>query len=186
MRMNYFGDSYDIVKQSMLRWLIEFGNWQVHPMFTHAVSPSDVRAFEAFLGVLVLTQKVLRKQSERRSYLSSSTFKTNIFYDPDTGLRMKSQRVRSTAHLYADELAAIVGERADSLTMVFDQSLPRGSEEKSLIAKMAMLRDDGMHCFAYQSHASFWVVGNDAKLVSRARTHLQRQSRLPSFRLLTV
>lgn len=94
MKMNYFGDSYDIVKQSMLRWLIEFGNWQVHPMFTHAVSPSDVRAFEAFLGVPVLMKKVLRKPTDRWSYLSSPTFKTNVFYDPDTGLRMKNQRVR--------------------------------------------------------------------------------------------
>ena len=50
MRMRYFGDSYDIVKQSLLRWLRTLGDWSAHPMFTEAVSDADVAAFETLLG----------------------------------------------------------------------------------------------------------------------------------------
>jgi len=41
MRMRYFGDSYDIVKQSLLRWLQSFGPWSVLPMFTEPVSDEE-------------------------------------------------------------------------------------------------------------------------------------------------
>jgi len=47
MRMRYFGDSYDIVKQSLLRWLRPLGEWSVHPMFTEPVSPGKVALFRS-------------------------------------------------------------------------------------------------------------------------------------------
>jgi hypothetical protein len=36
--MRYFGDSYDIVKQSLIRWLADFGQWSAHPMFPEGVA----------------------------------------------------------------------------------------------------------------------------------------------------
>jgi hypothetical protein len=50
MRMSYFGDSYDSVKQSLLRWLRPFGEWSIHPMFTEGVSAANVSGFEQFIG----------------------------------------------------------------------------------------------------------------------------------------
>jgi hypothetical protein len=35
MKLQYFSDSYDIVKKSLIAWLA--GNWAVHPMFTEQV-----------------------------------------------------------------------------------------------------------------------------------------------------
>jgi hypothetical protein len=43
MKLRYFGDSYDIVKKSMLAWLSPFGKWQTHPMFTEVVVPTRRR-----------------------------------------------------------------------------------------------------------------------------------------------
>lgn len=40
MKLQYFGDSYDIVKKSLICWLSEFGPWVTHPMFTEDVSPA--------------------------------------------------------------------------------------------------------------------------------------------------
>ena len=55
MRMKFFGDSYDIVKQGLLRWLNAVGDWTVHPMFTAAVSDDDANSVARFLGVKILT-----------------------------------------------------------------------------------------------------------------------------------
>jgi hypothetical protein len=50
MRMSYFGDSYDTVKQSLLRWLRPFGEWSIYLMFTEGVSAANVSGFEQFIG----------------------------------------------------------------------------------------------------------------------------------------
>jgi len=55
MRMSYFGDSYDVVKQSLLHWLQYFGQWSVHPMFTQPVSDKNISAFERFIGAKLIS-----------------------------------------------------------------------------------------------------------------------------------
>jgi hypothetical protein len=55
MRMHYFGDSYDIVKQSLLRSLRGPADWSAHPMFTEPVSGADVAAFQKLLAVKVVS-----------------------------------------------------------------------------------------------------------------------------------
>ena len=44
MRMRFIGDSYYIVKQSLLHWMAYCGTWAVHPMFTEPVSRDSVEA----------------------------------------------------------------------------------------------------------------------------------------------
>jgi hypothetical protein len=51
MKLEKFGDSYDIVKHSLLRWLAPSGTWVALPMFTEKVDPTDSDAFSQFLGV---------------------------------------------------------------------------------------------------------------------------------------
>ena len=70
MRVRYFGDSYDIVKQSLLRWLAPFGDWAIHPMFTEEFEQPDIAAFADFLGSPVLTNEVLSVDTDREAYLS--------------------------------------------------------------------------------------------------------------------
>ena len=65
MRVQYLGDSYDIVKQSLLRWLRPFGAWSVLPMFTEWVKPEDVAALEAFLRAKVISCDVLTASTDR-------------------------------------------------------------------------------------------------------------------------
>jgi hypothetical protein len=86
MRMRYFGDSHDIVKQSLLRWLRPFGEWSVHPMFTEPVSASDVSVFERFLGAKVISTDVLTNNTDRSAYFSGACSCGNLFLDPDTGI----------------------------------------------------------------------------------------------------
>ena len=45
MRLEFFGDSYDIVKRALIQWLAPLGQWYVQPLFTDDVSPHQATAF---------------------------------------------------------------------------------------------------------------------------------------------
>ena len=126
MRMGYFGDSYDIVKQSLIGWLGEFGDWSVHPMLTRPATPEEVKAFERFLGAKVICAEVLARDVNRVAYLSCAGKCGNLFLDPDTGLRLRETDCRKpkAGYLFLEELVRLSKQRSHSLTLVFDQSLP--------------------------------------------------------------
>jgi len=67
MRESYFGDSYDVVKQSLLRWLQPFGDWEVHPMFSVPASSAFISAFGTFLNAKVISEDVLTSSQIARS-----------------------------------------------------------------------------------------------------------------------
>ena len=79
----WFGDSYDIVKQSILRWLSSCGEWQVHPMFTPPVDPRRAEDFERFLGVPLVSTKTLNEHSGRDAFLAPArSCAGHLFLDP--------------------------------------------------------------------------------------------------------
>jgi hypothetical protein len=187
MRMRYFGDSYDIVKQSLLRWLRDFGEWSVHPMFTEPVSPDDAAAFASLLGAEVVSTEVLTQVTDRAAYLACASSCANLFLDPDTGLWMRPTRgFRAPEYLFAYELLRLCEERPDFLTIVFDQSVGRGTERLHPERKLHELGRHGTSGFAYVSHACFVVAARNRALVERARRQILAESRLPESRFLPV
>jgi hypothetical protein len=159
MRMRYFGDSYDIVKQSLLRWLQTFGQWSVHPMFTEPVSQQDVSAFEGFIGAKLISADLLTISSDRRTYFSCASSCGHLFLDPNTGIRLTITRgVRAPEYLFAGELVQLTKQRPGFLTVVFDQSVGRGSEHAHLAAKLQHLLNHGVAAIAYRSHACFVIA----------------------------
>lgn len=187
MRMLYFGDSYDIVKQSLLRWLRSFGDWSAHPMFTEAVSDADVAAFESLLTVKVVSREVLTLDTNRDRYLAPASCCGHLFLDPDTGLRMRPiHGVRAPEYLFAGELVSLAIKRPASMTVVFDKSIGRGSERLHLEGKLRELRHHEVYGFAYVSHACFLVASKDRALIERARVRIITESLLPEGRFLPV
>jgi hypothetical protein len=187
MKMRYFGDSYDIVKQSLLRWLQGFGDWSAHPMFTEPVSSADITSLERLMAVKVVSREVLTVDTDRVEYLRPGLSANHLFLDPDTGLRMRRTRgVRSPEFLFGDELVRLATARPKSLTMVFDQSVGRGSERLHLEGKLRELRHHDVYGFAYVSHACFLIAATDRALVDRARSHIISESLLPESRFLPV
>jgi hypothetical protein len=64
MTEDKLGDSYDIVKRSLLRWL--GGEWFVHPMLTAAPSKGDaafISAYEGLVGASVISSTVLTRSN---------------------------------------------------------------------------------------------------------------------------
>ncbi len=155
----WFGDSYDIVKQSLLRWLEPCGAWKAHPMFTPPVDPRRVDEFERFLGADLVSKAVLGEGYSRAAFLADAKdCQQHLFLDPDTGLRMPPGGA-TKRHVTAQELVCIAKERPDKLTLVFDQSLDRRRKAREEIKeKLSCLRKRGVHGVAYESQACFVLV----------------------------
>ena len=189
MHMKHFGDSYDIVKQSLLRWLQPFGDWSMHPMFTEALD-GESEAFGGFLGVRVISTEVLKPDTDRSAYFSCARSCGNLFLDPITGLRIEETTRRKIAnYLLGSDVALLMRERQNHLLLVFDQSLPNGKDEfrrQQLSKKLrALAEQHKVSAFAYLSHACFIIAGRE-NLLEEARKHLIAESRLPESRFLQV
>ncbi|MGO9019662.1 MAG: hypothetical protein ACLQVJ_15070 [Syntrophobacteraceae bacterium] len=186
MKLRFFGDSYDIVKQCMLQWLRSFGEWTVHPMFTEPVSGVDAEAFSRFLSARLVSLDILSTGTDRSTYLASARkCMSHLFLDPDTGIRMvKTNGSKGPSYVFGPELVEIATNRPKLLTLVFDQSLARGKEREQLNDKLSTLASDGVHGFAYISHACFILLGCDNKLIGRSLDAIKSASRLPTDRFI--
>jgi len=184
MNKKHFGDSYDIVKKSLLCWLSEFGPWAGHPMFTDRWGKSAAEEFARLLAIPLISTARLTAGCDRRKYFACCRdYPNSLFLDPDTGVRMKGSG-RLARYLYANELIELTKCRPNSLTLVFDQSLARGREQGQIREKLKHFRSKGLHEFAYVSHASIVVLGCAADLVKEAQEQVLRQSGLPRNRIM--
>ena len=214
MNLKFFGDSYDIVKQSLLRWLEPCGAWKAHPMFTPPVDPRRADEFARFLGVPLVSKEVLSQRYSRDVFLShAKSCSAHLFLDPDTGLRMPPGSA-TKRHVTGQELVCIAKKRPDKLTLVFDQSFSRSSprheqpneklpeacpdgmdaaldkgrslRRQQLKRKLSWLAEPGrdVHGVAYESHACFVLVSASKYVLDDAVGTLLRESRLPPDRLV--
>ena len=177
----HLGDSYDLVKRSLLACLEELGLWHVHPMFTAAFNPGEIKCYQDLLGVPLITSEPLPIRPKREAHIELAHVHGHVLFDPDTGLKMNGRVSAPRKYLFKNELLAAVRARPSVLTAVFDQSLSHGKAESELIAKAKALAQNAVRCFAYSSHASFIFVSADAKLLESARK-LLLQAGIPEKR----
>lgn len=188
MNPRYLGDSYDIVKQSLLRWLSFVGPWATHPMFTESVTTEQADVFSHLLGTPLLSREILTPGTHRESYFElAQKCNDHVFLDPDTGVSLKPfGGVKAPRYLFSNELVAIVEARPDRLVLVFDQSLARGEERKELEIKLNFFSKQGIPGIAYVSHACFILFGKNRGLLESAFETLKRESHLPDNRFLSL
>jgi hypothetical protein len=157
MNPKYLGDSYDIVKQSLLGWLSAVGPWATHPMFTEPVSREQAEVYSRLLGAPLLSFETLTYDTNRDAYLEPARkYTDHVFLDPDTGVRLNPIRgAKAPRYLFSTELVAIVKARPERLVLVFDQSIARGEERKELENKLNSFAEEGILGIAYVSHACF-------------------------------
>jgi hypothetical protein len=182
MDLKHFGDSYDIVKKSLIAWLLDLGPWSAHPMFTHHVNSAAAQKFARFLGVPLLSRERLHSESDRIRYFSVCDGAQHVFVDPDTGLKVTAVAASKAPHfLLSDDLMRLVKARPGYLTLTFDQALSRGTEPQPQIrAKLTHFAANGLHSFAYVSHASFIIFGCRRTEVERAYKTVLTKSGLPA------
>jgi len=187
MNPKFFGDSYDIVKQSLLNWLAGMGAWSTHPMFTEPITVEDATAFSQLLGTRLLSLDQITTKTDRVAYLTNvRDCRDHVFLDPDTGIRLKPcNTLNAPRYLFGPELVAIADARPENLTLVFDQSLARGKEREQIQKKMAAFAEHGILSIAYVSHASFILLGKDRSLLESGLKALRKKSHLPGSRFLS-
>ena len=185
MDLKHFGDSYDVVKKSLISWLGALGPWVGHPMFTRDVKPEEAYMFSQFLGVPLISRPPLRKESDRDSYFAICHEVGHLFMDPDTRLKLGSSKgPQPQKYLFGDELIRLASIRPQFLTLIFDQCISRSKDVRDQIRqKLEYLADRNLIGFAYTSHACFIAVGRDRSIVKIARDTLLRNSRLPGDRI---
>ncbi len=181
----HFGDSYDIVKKSLISWLMPFGNWAVHPMFTgEKPTDAEVAEFACFLNAKPVSSEVLTTQTDRKKYFEQCRGVGNLFLDPDTGVRLLDQG-RSEKHIFGEELVKLVRARPKALTLIFDQSYSRAEERDSAIKeKLKFFGERQLHGFAYNSHSTFLLLCYDSELLECACRDLLKASGLPEKRIV--
>lgn len=186
MKPRFLGDSYDIVKQSLLRCLGSMGSWATHPMFSEPVPSQQADDLALFIGTRLLSIDSLTNDTDRVAYLAPAIeCYEHVFLDPDTGILLKPTRgKKAPLYIFGPELIEIVKARSDKLVLVFDQSLARGSERQQLTNKLKTFSTQGVYSVAYVSHACFVLLGRDKFLVDSAFNVLQSESRLPYSRFL--
>jgi hypothetical protein len=182
--MQFFGDSYDVVKRYLLRSLAPSVTWDAFPMFTHEVSLLELAAFEEFLGVRIASPDMLTPGVDRTQHFRVMPHHRYVFLDPDTGIRLKPCGGQiSTRYVFGTELVDLCIDDPQRLVLVFDQSVARGRERQSVDGKLAYFHERGVSSFAYLSHACFVVLSANELALDAASDHL-RETGLPSTRIL--
>lgn len=190
MNMEKFGDSYDLVKRSLLLCLSDFGEWSVLPMFTDKNPRLYAEDYCHLLGVTAVSTERLTSSSRTHLIEVASKTQDHLFLDPDTGLRLEQPDKNNQKYLLASELATIAEARPERLTLVFDQSIQRirgaGAKEKQLKTKLKWLKSKKIYGLVYVSHANFILVSRDLVLLKQARCTLINASKLPASRFLDL
>lgn len=185
MTEDKLGDSYDIVKRSLLQWL--GGEWSVHPMLTATPSKGEaafVSAYTNLVGATIISSTVFTQNNRQPWLAPAHSCLGNLFLDPDKGLTLN--RRPSPQQLSADELVEITKGRSQALTVIFDQSFDRRDRrEQKILEKLGYLSSPGACAFASVSHACFIIAG-ERSLVTQARSRVIAESGLPECRLTIV
>lgn len=185
MKLQYFGDSYDIVKKSLIEWLSEFGPWVTHPMFTEPFAKRNAAAFSLLLKTPLLSEEVLTPQTDRTQYFAKCRKAGNLFLDPDTGVCLKRRGGKKSENfVFGADLVEWCNARPNALTLVFDQSYSRSRKKDSVIQeKLAFFDSEGISGLIYDSHATFLLLGSNPALLRDARKVLIFAG-LPEWRLV--
>jgi hypothetical protein len=185
MRMQFFGDSYDIVKRFLIQSLAPDAEWVAFPMFSHPVTHQQVEAFEKFLGVHVVSETIITRSTNRVEHLTALSHHRHILIDPDTGIRLEGPKGADQAeYVFGPELVGLCNENPERLLLVFDQSVQRGRESESIGVKLGYFRENSIFGFAYWSHACFVILSASNPICQKAYDRLLG-SGLPASRLLT-
>jgi hypothetical protein len=142
MRLDFLGDSYDIVKRLWHDILAEWAPLYADPRFI----PKDLQS-----EYTLLTRIPILYEKPKGSF--------SILNDPDTGIILpdEGRRLIRRKHISID----IIAEQLESGAMcviTFDQSDYRNKGIKlkqQRNAKMVALEQKGFHALYYVSHASF-------------------------------
>jgi len=166
MNPQWFGDSFDIVKRFFIANLRETG-YQVFvdPMLTGEWNGLENKFYD-FLGAAPLES------------LATSSGRTALFLDPDTGIAPKPTKQHVTVRMIVNYL------QEHEIVFSFDQSFSRGGKAlEQMGKKLSLLKKEGAAGFYYDSHARFLFSAKSPEVLANLKRHLVTAG-LPEKRLI--
>ena len=190
MHPSKFGDTYDMAKICMLKWLAPQGSWGIHPMYFPEPDEQRNEAFPCnYADFLEITCVGGDIQTPDRLTEAVQNWQGALFLDPDTGLWR--DRETDETHVGMRDLIAIAQapNRKNRLTLVYDQSinyneLRYGSPREQIRAKLDTLQAADIHAAAYVSHTAFIWLSDNPDVVTQATQNVLEASRLPICRFV--
>lgn len=132
----------------------------------------------------VALNDALVSSDDRSKHVASLARHRHIFLDPDTGIKIEPFKgAKPVNYVFGPELVELCKQLSECLLLVFDQSVPRGSERTHIAKKLSYFRQRNIFGFAYVSHACFVVLSQSESSCQAAREQLLK-SHLPQSRLV--
>ena len=166
MNPQWFGDSFDIVKRFFIGNIREMG-YQVfvNPMLTGEWNGLENKFYD-FIGAAPLKN------------LSTSSGRTALFLDPDTGIAPKQTKQHVTIRMIVNYL------QEHEIVFSFDQSFSRGGDAlEQMDKKLSLLKKEGAAGFYYDSHARFLFSAKSPEVLANLERHLMAAG-LPEKRFI--
>ena len=194
MNPKHFGDSHDMAKRMIMRWLYPDGPWVAHPMwFNQRPEPLGDCDFLKRYATALNVKIVPNESGNRDEFLAVAGACTDhLLLDPDTGMW---DGTTSREHVTVDEFVRIVTSpgRENRLALIFDQSYLRrrhaGDIWEQTTAKIDRMRQDNrVHAAAHIAHKGLWVrfiwASTNCELITNVTHRLQEQTGFPGWRLV--
>ena len=198
MHPRFFGESRDITKRQIMRWLAPTNEpWAAHPMwFDQRPNPPCDRAFLDRYAAALRVHIVDGESPDENAFLQATvTCRDHLLLDPDTGLGDKSNCDRKNrdhvTHVTFDQFIRIVKskKRQDKLTLVYDQGYSRTLDVcEATRTKLNCLRQSSVHAIAYMAEPKWGVcfiwASKDCDVITQTTQRMQAKSRFPYCRFI--
>ena len=194
MHPKYFGESHDMAKRDIMKWLAPNKRWEAHPMwFNERPNPPDDRAFlnnyAAALDVVIIDGE---SPNPNELLEAAITCRKNLLLDPDTGLWQPRNGRMSRKHVRIDHFIQIMNspERQGNLTLIYDQSYLRNGVDiwEQTRMKLRVLCEGQVHAVAYMAHAGsrvrFIWASTNCEIITEATQRMQIESGYPCCRFI--
>ena len=195
MKPHFFGESHDLAKREIMRWLAPQEPWAAHPMWfeqgqENQEEPDFLEKYQAALGVDTIVGGVDQNWDDFPE--DAQGCQGNLLLDPDTGLWTPANGRRSRKHVTIRQFVRIVESREPQgkLTLIYDQSYIRSGHNirTQTEAKLRTLRGSHVHSVAYLAHEGskmrFIWAATDRHAITNATHRMQTESNFPHWRFI--
>ena len=197
MHQRFFGESRDIAKRQIMKWLAPNVRWSAHPMWygnrkAKPHVPNFLNCYAAAIDVAIVDGG----DSANPDALLEATLgcREHLFLDPDTGLGERIRR-RYRTHMDYDHFIQIVRAplRRGMLTLIYDEGNAKGGKMDSFTQAIQrkvdrLHRNKDVHAVGYLAELALKVcfiwASTNCEVVTDATRNLQYASGFPDWRFV--
>ena len=126
MKPKFFGESHDMAKRQIMKWLDPCKPWVVHPMWfdQKPEDPDDPAFLEKYSAALDVCIVDGNPRHWNNFPQDAHRCPKHLLLDPDTGLSQPRNGRRSRKHVTVTQFIGIVTapDRQGKLTLIYEQS----------------------------------------------------------------